>query len=458
MDPETGTSSEGDSFEHFSQSIDVGAGLPMEDFSKEKMRKEGEAKESESVWDAEKLKTQETVAGLAEDTEKKDRKEIFYNFVDEKLKIESNLSKKNLSEEEKNNFLALKRAVSDSIIKQGCGILGIEQEEVEKRIAEKQEKEWERAVEEFKLKNKVDYGEYQRRQFVKKDLQKKYEEQIKKNNTNFSDEQKSALLDPNKGEVRVGGWRGIILGKEDVAVCSYFGWEVDKIKFDTFLGLPGKVTIPGREGMKQFENLEQFNDFVAFCKERFINEGAAERMAQKKQEIINGPIKQFILDREVQKMYLSVREKDEEGKEAGKEAAEKAGKGSEAEKKEKVKQAAILWEKTYEIDRALRRKRKSFDSFKYKKISKGGEEKIFEGENAKKQAKKDKNKMSKELVRLANEILGEKKAIMKRAKNKFGETVKKRDYERFITEQVMSVLEGEGIKFIKTRKEKIKKD
>lgn len=163
----------------------------------------------------------------------------------------------------------------------------------------------------------------------------------------------------------------------------------------------------------------------------YIQEQVVERLGQKV-----GAAEQAELDKTMPKRK----------KKAGKsEEKEQKQEMSEEEREEKIRRAAILWKKTFEIDKALRKKRKNFDNFKYKKIKKGGEEELFEGEEAKKATKRDKNAFSKELMALAEEISGVKfKEKAKEIKLKW----KKRDLERFITDEVKATLEKEGIKFI----------
>lgn len=120
------------------------------------------------------------------------------------------------------------------------------------------------------------------------------------------------------------------------------------------------------------------------------------------------------------------------------------------EKSEKVKRAAYLWQQTYKIDRMLREK-KYTDKFGYRKKV-DGEDKIFRGKEGKKEAKADKNEMSKELVALAQEISGrdfreDAKAIRK--------AWKKKDLEKYITDEVEKVLTENGITFTKEGPPKI---
>lgn len=421
------------SFENFSSVIDVGAHASPQ----EKL----DSKKSDDVLSGKQEKNSEnredTISGSAGDTEKWNPIGILNGFVAQKREIERLLSSKDLDKKEESKLLAERDALTVSIIKQGCQILGIEQKEEDRHIAEEQEKEWERATEAFAFGRKGNYEAYQRERFVEKDLPKRYEEQIR-GNENLTDKQKDTLLDSEKGEIKIGGLRGIVLSKKDVAVCSYFGWEIDKIKFSGFLGLSDKVLVQGREGAKQFDNLEQFNEFIDFLKGKFIDEGVKERTEQKKQEIIEKSIRPIVLEREIKEIADAIREKQDKEEterqvkreEVDLARVEETENVSEEEKPEKIKQAAKAWKKTYEIDKDLR----------------GGN---LKGE-AKKQAKKDKNALSKELMTLAQEISG--RNFLKDARDikpKWG----KRDLNKYITEQVQLTLEKEGIKFIKDKPE-----
>lgn len=254
------------------------------------------------------------------------------------------------------------------------------------------------------------------------------------------------------GGIRLANWKEVI--KE-----ALWGKPViQQIDFFRNMGEGELLAAPRINGRKKLISFEDFKREAADLDLEFqLNvEGAGRqeklRVLVEREEteiqkrVIERLEKEDQLPGQALKEQTATKEKIEA---AEKERIEKAENMPEDEKQEKIRQAAILWEKAFKIDKALRRE--NFDNFKYKKIKKGGEEDIFKGEQAKRQAKRDKNAMSKELVVLVQEISGRDfMADARQIKNKWP----KKELERYITEQVMAALEGKAIngkpiKFIK---------
>ncbi len=229
---------------------------------------------------------------------------------------------------------------------------------------------------------------------------------------------------------------------------AFWGWPIiQQIKtIRRIMGEGELLSVPRLDGKKELIPFEGFQRKIGTAEQSFQDRiiGARDRertrfWAEKTEQELKKRVEKR-LEQEEKAKTKGGDEEDQHTKAEPDETVE--------EREEKVRRAASLWEKTYEIDRALRRKRKSFDNFKYKKVSKDGTESVETGEKAKRMAQRDKHTMSKELVVLAQEISG--RNFMEDAKA-IKPKWKKRDLERYITEQVQLVLESEGIKFTKDK-------
>lgn len=220
-----------------------------------------------------------------------------------KTEIIKELSK-DLTKEDRKKLQNEMKEVSQDMIKRGCIISGGDIKAEEEQIKKRKEIEWLRYVQTQGGEARVKVLEQQMLLNDRKAIAAKYEAII--NNlalSGLSDEQKKALLNPEKGELGIGG--RIILNKEDVAICLWAGLDVAKMK-RSWLGLGASFTLGG----KKFDDISQLNQFIAQKKEEYIaNEYLAKesgpKFEERKQEIIEQSIEQVVLDRELKELHDS---------------------------------------------------------------------------------------------------------------------------------------------------------
>lgn len=350
----------------------------------------------------------------------------------QKKDIEAKLSADGLSEKEKADLQNQRKNVMEKMIKQGCEVLGRTEDDENKRRKESQEKEWSEGMKASGFKTEENYVARQRQVFIIKELEGKYDELITKNGS-LPDGWKKALLDQTKGEISVGGiWgtflSGVTIGKEDVAMAAKMGIDVHQIKRDGFLSKRIKLD------KQTFENVDEFNKFIAQKREEFINEEVQKKISQRKNELLGSDqIKQVIMQREINEIKSAILEKQKAETESReqKKAAEAKAKTEAAEKitpeelekslkdlKKKWNEAVLRDTKIKEIEAALKKGDKTGE---YK--IKGAKGLTPEQAKAKMEAFKkeleDKNqKRSDEMVGIAERLTGEE--LMKKAYGESG--------------------------------------
>lgn len=228
------------------------------------------------------------------------------------------------------------------------------------------------------------------------------------------------------------------------------GWSVEEIKNVKHGFLSSKIK--SRLSDKPLSE-EDFDSSIAaeISKSRDDMKKTARQDAERLYEemhrnAVDKYIERITKENQIKQQQIAEQEAKKQAILAEEAAAQKAKEEATPEEvADKVKRAAYLWQQTYKIDKFLRRKRKSLDNLKYKKKV-DGEEKEYSGKEAKEEAKADKNQMSIELVKLAEELSARN---FRRDAEKIKKRWSKKDLEKYITDEVEKVLTENGITFTK---------
>jgi len=351
-----------------------------------------------------------------------DNKEKIIFLNDKKKEIEIQLSK----EEDpilKERLSEQKKKVSEEIIQ-----LASQQPEfknIKSEIEEEKEKEWQRGIAASGYQNMDNYKKWHENVF--------YNEVIK--NSKMSDSQKETIL--KEGAVVVSNWpKTIELSRDDVAVAIEMKIDINQIsglsKWNPF---SRKI----RAGQKVFNNIEEFNNYLADGKKKLEAKDIQERINKRKSEIIEKN-SGTIIDNKIGKLLevLSPKEKPEEKILP---VEERLGLLSTLRSK---------WNKANEIHSAL----KTGD---YR--CKIGPKKYLIGEDAKREMENKMTEFSEDIIAVAEKLSGRnlKKEAKKITGYKFDkDPEKQKEYRKWLTDETQKIFETAKNQIEKETGKKIK--
>lgn len=361
----------------------------------------------------------ETMAGQAESETIIEKRSLDIPGINSTLAevkdIEKDLSREDLDPKEREILIDQKKKKLEEVLKKECDFFGVKfedkQEQIKKAVEAAKDAEWNKGLQEFSRKNGIDYEEFQKRAFVNGKLSKNYDDIIR-SNKDLSDKQKRDILDEKKGEVSVGGWRSISLSKEDVAICTRLGWDVNEIKFAAF-GFSNKIVIEG----EKFSDLASFNRRIAFEREKYIQEEVQKTIEEYKEKAVNEIVEPTILESEVKEISAYINRKQKAEKEI--QAQEKIEQAENAwvnlspqEQIKKISDIRSAWMEAKRIDMA---------------VKKGAKIEISEGvtldaskEEDINQLERTKTDYSRSVVNMINELTG--RDLIAEAKKEIGLT------------------------------------
>lgn len=399
----------------------------------------------------------ETVLASAEETaiEKKENPIIVLNnLIEEKRNVEREISKQGLTGENKEK----KTGIMRKIIEKGCEFLSRNPEEQEERRQALQEDEWRNAMVAFGFKNEQSYEDRQKQIFIIKELDGRYNDLIGRKDNGLSEKQKKALLDPKNGEINAGGlfgtfFGGLPIGKEDVAIAIDMGVDISRIRRAGFLS---KEILFGNE---KFDDVNQFNEFIAKKRAEFVANEVFQKVQEKKREVLNGDeVSQVIMEKQIQEIKNEIIAKQEREKEArreqkNQERIEEAEQLSEEEKTDYLKSLKGKWEKAKKINQFLK-------AGKYKCKTEDG--RVLNDEEGKTEMENKKASISDEIIDIAGKISG--RDLRQEANSatgyepKFGDKEKQKLFRKWLTKEVQKIFKEQvDMLFKKTKKPAIAK-
>ena len=328
---------------------------------------------------------------------------ILLGLNEKKKKIEAQLSVET-DENIKKELLAKKRTICEGIIEIASERDG---KDIREEIKGEEQKQLEISIAASGFKSMENYERTMRDRY--------YNEIIL--GSNLSGEQRKALI--KDGEIVVSNWpSSIILGKEEVATCIRMGTDVFKTKRAGFLpGFSKKiVTIDkiidkktGKEGRGPvgYKDIGGFERRLKTSPERAsMEEEIKQKIEQRKKEIIDKGITDFVLNKKVSEIVAPL-EEEEANKKWESSAPEFSENPDETaslkietpeDQLEKLNQLRYGWEQANRLFRALKEN---------KKINIGGGEILNpENEEERKKIEEEMAVFSEEIIRVANEISG----------------------------------------------------
>lgn len=283
-------------------------------------------KEEFIEWQRLETSESETIVSEADETvaigekqqieEKKEAGEMSKTLLslnEEKKKIEEQIFKET-DENAKKGLLAKKREICEGIIKIASGRDG---KDIEKEIKEEEQRQFEISLASMG-KTEEDY---------KKNIRDRYYNEIIQG-SGLSEEQKKLLA--KEGEIVVSNWPStIILDKEEVATCIKTAIDPLRVKRAGLFGFSKKIvtigpTINEKTGKEEkgpvgAENIDDFKKRLETSQGRAVMEAEIQqKIEQRKKEIIDKGITDFVLDKKVIEIIDSAEAEDADKKwEAG---------------------------------------------------------------------------------------------------------------------------------------------
>lgn len=226
-------------------------------------------------------------------------------LLEEKKQIEAEISHNGESPE----LLVKKREVSEEIIKQGYAYLGRDPEAGKTAVQQRSEKHWQNYVMSFGGETNYLAAEARHLAANQDALDARYDTIISESKK-LSESQKNKLR--KRGEIGIG--KRIILEKEDMAILLDANIDIMNVERG-FLGLSEKIKIPGIED--PFDNIDQFNFFIAQKKKDYLKKLAQEIANENKTKNLapEGPLYQYALNEEIQEVKKAILEKQKSEKE-----------------------------------------------------------------------------------------------------------------------------------------------
>lgn len=243
------------------------------------------------------------ISGLAEPTveiksepEKQEPPDVIKSLNEEKKKVEAQISVET-DENVKIELLRQKRNICEQIIEAFSKKTG---KNIREEIKKEEQKQLEISVSASGFKNMENYERTMRDRYLNEIILA----------SNLSSEQKNGLI--KEGEIIVSNWPSIIvLDKEELSVCIRMGIDVNKIKGSLF---SKKIKIIKKGAPNEADNLNDFEKILKASQEMAqINEEARQKIEQRKNEIIDKGVTDFVLNKKVAEIMGSV-EEDEDNK------------------------------------------------------------------------------------------------------------------------------------------------